>query len=133
MTEAWKTAVASNRSSQEYTQALRRATVGTQVVPWYAWHHLILGILQYRTGGFDQALASAQRAIELQKSRAPDAHAVRAMAYYRLHNVAEAQQELSLARQAAGLAKGADDPDPYLLEEAAALLASQKGGVGSQR
>jgi hypothetical protein len=47
--------------------------------------------------------------------------------------VAQAQQELALAREAVDRARGADDPDPYLLEEAAALLASHKGGVGSRR
>lgn len=31
------------------------------------------------------------------------------MAYYQLHNVAQAQQELTLGRQAAGLTKSADD------------------------
>jgi WD40 repeat protein len=128
MAEARKTAVASSRSNGEYEQALRRATVGIQVVPWYADNHLILGILQYRTGGFDQALASAQRAIELQKSQAPDARAVRAMAYYRLHNVAQAQKELALAWQAADPTTGAEDS--YLLDEAAALL-SPKNSASS--
>jgi len=95
--EAWKVAAAPARISSEYRQALIWAGVATDVVPWDGASILILALLQYRTGDFDKALLSAQKAIELQRSQAPDAHAIRAMAYYRLHNLAQAQQELALA------------------------------------
>jgi hypothetical protein len=114
------TSMAQNRSTQEYMQALRRAYAGTQALPWLGDGYLVLALLQYRTGDFDKALVTAQRAMEIQKSQSDDAHAVRAMAYYRLHDTARARSEAVMARQSAKqFGVTGDDP---LLQEAEALV-----------
>jgi WD40 repeat protein/serine/threonine protein kinase len=124
--EAWKTGEASYRSSNEYKQALRRAIVAAQVAPWLCDSPITLGLLQYRTGEFDQALLSAQRAMEIQKSQGPEAHAIRAMAYYRLHDPAHAQSEAAMGRKAADQSKVKEDHK--LLEEAESLIGPGKAG-----
>jgi WD40 repeat protein len=120
LSKADVTSMAQNRSTQEYMQALRRAYAGTQVVPWMGEAYPVLALLQYRTGDFDKALVSAQRAMEIQKSQSVDAHAVRAMAYYRLHDTARARSEAVMARQSAK--QFGVDGDHPLLQEAEALV-----------
>jgi tetratricopeptide (TPR) repeat protein len=124
--DAWKTGEASYRSSEEYHQALHRATAAAHVAPWLCDSPITLGLLQYRTGEFDQALLSAQRAIEIQKSQGPDAHAIRAMAYFRLHDPGRAQSEAAMGRKAADQSKVKDDHK--LLEEAESLIGLGKAG-----
>ena len=70
--QAGRTGRVANKTRREYDQALRRAAVAVQVMPWYHGAHLTLGLLQFRTGDYGGALASAQRGMELQKSRAAD-------------------------------------------------------------
>jgi tetratricopeptide (TPR) repeat protein len=125
--DAWHAGINPNRSGPDYAQALRRATVANQLMPWFGESEVTLGLLQYRTGDFDQALRSSQRAMELQKSQSPDAHAIRAMAYYRLHDPAQARTELALAQ--ASRSEFADraaypEASSVLVEEAEALLSS---------
>ena len=122
--EASKTAQVPNRPSQEYRKALRRATVAVQLTPWYARSWVTLAVLQYRTGDYDQALLSAKKAIEIQKNQAPDARAVRAMAYYRLLNLKQAERELELGWQAKQIFQAGDESS--LLEEAHLLITPQK-------
>jgi WD40 repeat protein len=123
--KAWQTGAASGRTAEEYAKALRRATVAAQVAPWYGRAHLTLGLLQYRTGDWQQALASAQRAIEILKAQAPEAHAIRAMAYFRLHDAAQAKKEVALGRQAARQEQ--PPQDHKLLQEAEALVSGTHG------
>jgi hypothetical protein len=128
---AWKAGAAPNRSSREYMQALRRVTAGHQITPWDGFTQLTLALLQYRTGAFDQALLESQRAMQISKAQSADAHAVRAMAYYRLHDLARARNELALGLQAARELNDPDagDPaDPMFLEEAQALISPQQAG-----
>jgi hypothetical protein len=128
LSKAGVTGMAQNRSTQEYMQAVRRAYAGTQVVPWWGKAYVVLGLLQYRTGDFDKALDSAQRAMEIKKSQAPDVHALRAMTYYRLHDLNRARSELALSLQAAR--EFLNDPlanAPTLLEEAQSLIGERRG------
>ena len=125
--EAEKTALPSNRSHWEYTQALRRVTVAAKVLPWFGESLVTLALLQYRTGAFDQAILSAQRAMALQRVQMPDAHAIRAMAFYRLHDLARAQSELALAKQTS---RSESAGDPLLLKEADSQLSRGKTGSG---
>lgn len=110
----------SKRSAGEYEKALRQAAAAVQAAPWSGYGHVTLAFLQYRTGEFAKALSSGQRAVELQKSLAPDAHAIRAVAFYRLKDLAQAQSELELARKAAGESKVKEDHK--ILEEAERVL-----------
>jgi WD40 repeat protein len=122
--EAWITGELPTRSREEYALALRRAAVVVHTAPWYALAHSTLGLLQYRTGDWQKALVSAQRAIEIRKAEAPDAHAIRAMAYFRLHDGAQAKNELSLGRQAASQEQ--PPQDHKLLQEAEALVSGTR-------
>ena len=63
--EAWRAGLVSNRPGKEYAQALRRATAVADVTPWLGASHIILGLLQYRTGEFEKALMASQRSMEL--------------------------------------------------------------------
>jgi Flp pilus assembly protein TadD len=76
--------------------------------------------LQFRSGQFEPALLSARRAMEIQKSQSADAHAIRAVAYYRLHDTARARSEAAMARQSANQSRVTGDHP--LLEEAEALV-----------
>jgi uncharacterized protein HemY len=120
MVEAANTGEVPTRSPEEYARALRRAAVVVKTAPWYADAHSTLGLLQYRTGDWQKALLSAQRAIEIQKAQAPDAHAIRAMAYFRLRDETRAKNEVALGRQAASLEQPPEDHK--LLEEAETLV-----------
>ena len=102
ITSAAATGIAPNRPRPQYIQGLRRAYVATQVIPWHADSYTTLALLQYRTGDFGNALRSAARAINLQKIQSPTAHAIRAMAYYGLHDVARAKAELALGHEPHG-------------------------------
>jgi tetratricopeptide (TPR) repeat protein len=98
--EAWQTGAVRTRSSQEYRRALGWAAVAAEEDPWYALGQLTLALLQYRTGDYENALRSADRAIAIHKLQGANAHAVRAMAYYQLHDLTRARAEVALARQA---------------------------------
>jgi eukaryotic-like serine/threonine-protein kinase len=118
--EAGNTGAGATRSPEEYARALRRAAVAVHSAPWYAEAHSTLGLLQYRTGDWQQALVSAQRAIEIRKGEAPNAHAIRAMAFFRLHDWTNAQNEVRLGRQAANQEQ---PPEKHrLLDEAEVLV-----------
>ena len=124
--DAEETAETPNKSQEEYAQALRRVAQVTKVAPWRGGHHEVLGLLQYRCGDYERALASEQKAMDIQKAQSQDAHAIRAMAYYRLHAMERAQAELALARKLAE-----SDPDnpyttPSLLREAESLLSKNR-------
>jgi tetratricopeptide (TPR) repeat protein len=123
--EAWNTGTVPTRPPAEYAQALRRSTVAVRTAPEWASAYSTFGLLQYRTGDWQQALISAQRAIEIRKGEAPEAHAIRAMAYFRLHDVAQARKEVSLGRQAASQEQPPEDHK--LLDEAEALVAGVRG------
>lgn len=88
--------VASIRTSKEYAQALRRASVASQMHPGHGRSQATLALLQCRTGEFQHALLSAKRAVEIQQSQGPDAYAIRAVAYYRLRDSARAQNEAAV-------------------------------------
>ena len=122
--EAWNTGAVPTRSPEEYARALRRAAVAANTAPWHAELHLTLGLLQYRTGEWQKGIVSAQRAIEIRKAEAPDAHAIRAMAYFRLHDEARAKGELTLGRQAASQEQ--PPQDHKLLQEAEALVSGTR-------
>jgi hypothetical protein len=114
------------RSRAEYALALRRAVAAAHCAR-YADAHLTVGLLQYRTGDSQKALLSAQRAIEIRTAAAPripsvppDAHAVRAMAYFRLHDGSRAKNEVALGRQAANQEQPPEDH--RLLDEAEGLV-----------
>jgi tetratricopeptide (TPR) repeat protein len=96
MIKAAAAGIAPNRPSLQYVQGLRRAHAAVQVVPWNADGYTTLALLQYRTGDFEKALLSAERAMNLQKTQSPTAHAIRALAYYGLHDIARAKHELVL-------------------------------------
>jgi hypothetical protein len=129
--EAWRTGAAPSRPIQEYRKALRRAMVAARLMPWYGRGWTTLAVLQYRTGDSDEALVSSNRAMEMQKSQARDAHAIRAMAFCRLHDSARAQTELDLGRRARGMFQGVADSS--LLEEAQSLISAQKAALASIR
>jgi Flp pilus assembly protein TadD len=122
--DAWNTGEGPQHSPEEYALALRRAAVAAHTAPWYAGAHSTLGVLQYRTGDWQQALISGQRAMEIRKAEAPEAHAIRAMAYFRLHDVAQARKEVSLGRQAARQEQPPEDHK--LLDEAEALVSGAR-------
>ncbi len=122
--EALKTAQVPRGPGREYRKALRRATVAVQLAPWYARGWTTLALLQHRTGNYDQALLSSAQAMEIQKSQAPDARAVRAMAYYRLLDLKQAETELELGGQARHIFRAEDESS--LLEEAQLLIARRK-------
>ena len=116
---AWNTGEVPTRSPEQYTRALRRAVVAMHSAPWYATAHSTRALLQYRTGDWQQALISAQRAIEIRKADGPEAHAIRAMVYFRLKFGAQARNEIALGRQAASQ----QPPDDHrLLDEAEGLV-----------
>jgi WD40 repeat protein len=120
--EAWRVGALPGRGKGEYAQALREAQVGVQVEPSYGFSHLGLALLQYRTSGFENALRSSQTAMELHKRTALDAHTIRAMAYYKLHQTDQARREIELARQ---LKDTGDPDDRWLFEEADALVSGR--------
>jgi tetratricopeptide (TPR) repeat protein len=117
---AWTTGVASNLPSSEYTKGLNRATAAVKLVPGHGRSQITFALLQFRSGQFEPALLSAQRAMEIQKSQSADAHAIRAVAYYRLHDTARARSEAAMARQSANQSRVTGDHP--LLEEAEALV-----------
>jgi hypothetical protein len=122
--EAWNVGRVSGRPRSEYAQALRRATVAVGVAPGWGFSQLALALLQYRVGEFDKALLSAQRGLEIQKSSAPYAHAIRAMASHMNHARDTAIAEIALARQAVDRSEPAEDL--ALIEEAGALVSGRK-------
>jgi hypothetical protein len=113
---AWKIGIASDLPNQEYKQAFRRAEVAVNITPGHG-----------RSWEFNKALLSTQRAMEIQKSQGPDAHAIRAMAYYRLHDIARAQSEAAMGRKAADQSKV--NEDHKLLEEAESLIGAGKADL----
>jgi WD40 repeat protein len=122
--EAWRSGSDPNRPGKEYVQALRRATAVADVSPWFAYGHLTVGLLQYRTGEFEKALLTSQRSMDLLLSSALDARAIRAMAYYRLHDLGRARSEAAMGRKAADQSK----EDDTLLKEAESLIGVGKAG-----
>ena len=74
--------------------------VAADKAPWYGGGQLTLALLHFRTGDFGKALSFAQRAIDIGKVTAPDAHDIRAMAYIRMNNPDSARKEILLAQQA---------------------------------
>jgi hypothetical protein len=80
------------------------------VAPWYGDGQLTLALLHYRTGDYGKALSLAQRAVDIRKVTAPDAHNIRAMAYLRMNNPDSARKEILLAQQA----RQAADPSQYI-------------------
>jgi WD40 repeat protein len=119
--KAGKIGLSPSRSPLGYQQALHLASTAAQVLPWFAYAHVTLALLQYRTGDFEAALLSAQRAINLQRACAPVSHAIQAMAYYRLHDLARAREEVKLAHPVANQPQ--DDDELALEAEAQALIA----------
>ena len=117
---AWTTGVASNLPSSEYTKGLNRATAAVKLVPGHGRSQMTFALLQFRPEQFEPALLSARRAIEIQKSQSVDAYAIRAMAYYRLHDTARARSEAAMARQSAN--QSGVNGDHSLLQEAEALV-----------
>jgi len=117
---AWKTGVMSNLPSSEYTKALNRATAAVKLLPGHGRSQTTFALLQFRSGQFGPALLSAQRAMEIQKSQSADAHAIRAMTYWKLHDTALATSEAAMARQSVKQS-GAVGDHP-LLDEAEALV-----------
>jgi WD40 repeat protein len=126
LVNAWQTGVKPDRSPADYAKALRRVTQVATTAPWFGRSHCILGLLQYRNGEFDKALESEQKAMDIQKAEAHDAHAIRAMAYYRLHAIANAQAELALARNSIHSDPYDEFVAPALLKEAESLLSGKK-------
>jgi WD40 repeat protein/serine/threonine protein kinase len=120
---AWNTGVLSNRPGREYTRALRRAKVAVQVSPWLGRSHMALGLLEYRMEDFAGALLSAQRAMQISKTAAPEARAIRAMAYFRIHNSASGRSEVVLARKLVN--ESGFKGNSKLLDEAEALIGHQ--------
>jgi hypothetical protein len=129
--EAAKVAFSPGRSPLVYQQALHRAAAGANVVPWDSNGQVTLALLQYRTGDYEAALLSSQRAMDLQKIKAPVSHAIRAMAYYRLHELGRARAEVSLAHPEANQPR--DDNELALEAEAQALIPARKTPDDSQR
>jgi WD40 repeat protein len=121
---AAKVGFAPGQSPQAYQEALRRAATGAEVTPWDSNAQATLALLQYRTGDFKAALLSSQRAMDLQKIKAPVGHAIRAMAYYRLHDLGRARYEVKLAHPEANQPR--DDNEPALEAEAQALITTRK-------
>jgi len=108
----------------EYRQALRLAKAADAAAPWFADAVLTVALLQYRVGEFDLAVASAQRAIDLQKGEGKKAQAIRAMAYYQLHDLTRARQEVESARKLANHDESHENEER--LEEAEALIGIAK-------
>ena len=127
--ETLRAASVPNRPGKEYAQALRRATAVADVTPGFALSHLTLGLLQYRTGEFEKTLLSSQRSMDLLRVLAPDAHAVRAMAYYRLHDLGRAQSEAAMGRKVWAQSKDEDKGDDALLKEAESLIGLPKAAL----
>jgi hypothetical protein len=117
---ALKVGLAPGQFPQVYQQALRRVAAGAEITPWNSNAQVTLALLQYRTGSFKAALLSSQRAIDLQKIKAPVSHAIRAMAYYRLHDIGRARDEVKLAHPEANQPK--NDNELALEAEARALI-----------
>jgi WD40 repeat protein len=125
--DAWVRGEPSGRPAKEYALALRRATVVADAAPWFGAAQITLGLLQYRASEFAKALLTSQRAMELQRSVAVDAHAIRAMAYYRLHDSGRAQSEAAMGRKAVDQSKP-DKAQTNLLEEAESLIGAGRAG-----
>jgi eukaryotic-like serine/threonine-protein kinase len=109
---------------EDYRQALRLAKAAAAAAPWVADTVLTVALLQYRVGEFDLAAASAQRAIDIQKGEAKQAQAIRAMAYYQLHDLTRARQEIESARKLANQDESHEGEER--LEEAEALIGIAK-------
>jgi WD40 repeat protein len=120
--KAWNVGTSADRTKREYLQALRRATVGAAVAPWYGDGQLTLALLYYRTGDYGKALSLAQRAIDIRKATAPNAHNIRAMAYVRMNNPDSARKEMLLVQQARHAADPSEYTDDRLLRREAESL-----------
>jgi hypothetical protein len=128
---ALKVGLVPGQFPQAYQQALRRIAAGAEITPWNSNAQVTLALLQYRTGNFKAALLSSQRAMDLQKIKGPVGHAIRAMAYYRLHDLVRARDEVKLAHPEANQPR--EDNELALEAEAQALITPRKPGEDSRR
>jgi WD40 repeat protein/predicted Ser/Thr protein kinase len=121
---AWKTGQADNRSPNEYTRAHRRAMAAAKAAPWDPYQQLTLGLLEYRVGKYTEAIASARRAMNVQKRTAPEAHAICALASYQLKDLVNARAEVAAGREA--MVRISQDKC-QLLDQAETLILGQAG------
>jgi WD40 repeat protein/tRNA A-37 threonylcarbamoyl transferase component Bud32 len=125
---AWGIVVKPNAEPSAYRLALRQAEAACRVVPQDGSLLNTLGVAQYRTGMYKEAIATLLRANELNSARyrgsTPLDLAPLAMAYFQLGQTEKALTNLRQLREAARNAKWINDEDAQgLLRQAEALLA----------
>jgi WD40 repeat protein/serine/threonine protein kinase len=101
--DSWDVVKLPGHSAEEYAQALRRAEAACRLAPGVGPYLTVLGLAQYRTGRYQEAIATLDQAEELKAPIAPGVSpadlAFRAMAFHRLGRKEEAQAMLTRLRE----------------------------------
>jgi WD40 repeat protein/serine/threonine protein kinase len=88
--KSWGVVVLPGASPHDYDLALRRAELAAKRMPWSSGIANTLGLAQYRTGRFQEAIRSFESSDRLARSPGPTNAAFTALSYFRLGEVEKA-------------------------------------------
>jgi WD40 repeat protein len=125
---SWATVKRPGRPAEEYRRALRQAGVAVAMEPDNGAHLNTLGVAQYRSGKYAEALETLTRAEQLNTQAGdvfPSDDIFRAMAHYQLGHPEEARTLLTRARELLNdPRRPTTEEDRGFLAEAEALLSA---------
>ena len=124
---AWKVVRTQGASSEEHARARWYADAAAKLIPWNTTFLRTLGVAQYRTGAYREAIATMERRVAMGGGPTASDFAVLAMARQRLGENQAAREALERLRAEMKKAANADDKDLLaFLREAEALVAPPK-------